>query len=252
MSTALYDKIIFGPIHSRRLGISLGVNLLSPESKHCNFDCIYCECGWNRDHPHGHFNPTEQVVEALEAQLQQMATEGLLPEVITFAGNGEPTMHPDFGHIVELTRALRERLAPRCKIAVLTNATMIHRPAVVAALRTVDDNILKFDSAIESTVRLMNQPNNPRTTAQTIELLRQFSGTGIVQTMFLRSAAVDNTTPAEVEAWLAAIAQIAPAQVMLYSIDRDTPQEGLEAVTKEQMELIAQRVRALGIKATVN
>lgn len=253
MATFLFDKIIFGPIHSRRLGLSLGVNLLNPASKHCNFDCIYCECGWNGDHPGGHFNSLNAVISRLETTLKSMET---LPDVITFAGNGEPTMHPDFDQIIDRTIELRDRLAPQCKIAVLSNATMIDRQNVREALQKVDSNILKLDSAIDSTVNLINQPNRLRPTDQTIELMKMFDGNLIIQTMFLRGSyngvQFDNTTPEQVDAWLKALAEIRPRQVMLYSIDRDTPAQNLEIVSKEQMEQIAEKVQQIGIEAIVS
>lgn len=249
MDTFLFDSIIVGPIHSRRLGTSLGVNLLAPDSKLCNFNCIYCECGWNGVHGTGAFNPYEKVIPALEAKLEEMAAEGKLPDVITFAGNGEPTMHPDFERIIDSTLSLRDRYAPGTKVAVLSNATMIDREAVRKALLRVDRNILKFDSAIDSTMRHINQPQNDRTVEQIIELLQQFQGCLVVQTMFLRGEynghRIDNTTPEEVEAYLDAIRQIHPSEVMLYTIDRNTPADDLQKVPYEEMEAIAARIREM-------
>ncbi len=256
MATFLFDKIIFGPVHSRRLGISLGVNLLLPTAKLCNFDCIYCECGWNGDHRGGSFNTKEDVLFALQSKLSEMALEGELPNYITFAGNGEPTMHPNFLEIIDGTIALRNSVAPLAKIAVLTNATMIDREDVRAALLKIDRPILKFDSAIQSTVELINQPAKKRTVDQTIELLKLFGGQIIIQTMFIRGCykgvTYDNTTPQEVAAWLDAIKEIAPREVMLYSIDRDTPDSGVRKVSREELEQIAKRVEALGITAWVS
>lgn len=256
MSTFLFDKIIFGPIHSRRLGLSLGVNLLNPHSKHCNFDCIYCECGWNSDHPHGTFNTVNSVISRLEQKLVEMSTEGALPDVITFAGNGEPTMHPDFEEIILKTIALRDRLAPTAKIAVLSNATMIDRTSVCRALLAVDRNILKLDSAIDQTVKVLNQPNSNRTVAETIDLLEQFQGALIIQTMFLRGSwngqSFDNTTDQEVDQLIKAYRAIAPQEVMLYSIDRDTPADGLTKISKEELQTIANRIETeTGIKTSV-
>ncbi|MFI3295003.1 MAG: radical SAM protein [Rikenellaceae bacterium] len=256
MATSLFEKIIFGPIKSRRLGISLGVNLLDPHAKLCNFDCIYCECGWNGDHRGGHFNAPEDVIEQLTLALQEMQSQGELPSYITFAGNGEPTMHPRFEQIITQTISLRDRLAPRARIAVLTNATMIDRESVHCALEMVDQNILKFDSAILGTQQLLNRANSPRSIERQIELLGSFSGEFVIQTMFLRGVvdgqAIDNTQQAEVSAWLDALRQISPSQVMLYSIDRDTPLSGLVKVEREELEAIAEQVRELGLCATVS
>ncbi len=256
MSTALFDRVIFGPVRSRRLGISLGVNLLHPTAKLCNFDCIYCECGWNSDNPHGKFNPMSEVLEALEGKLIEMAAEGELPNFITFAGNGEPTMHPDFEAIIEGTIALRDRLAPEAKIGVLTNATMIDRESVRRALKSVDKAMLKLDSGIEGTVNLVNQPNRRRAISETVELMKLFNGDFVLQTMFLRgeynSTPFDNTTKQEVDAWLEIVEELHPSEVMLYSIDRDTPHSELQRVTREELLEIASRVEALGITTTVS
>ncbi|MBR5206796.1 MAG: radical SAM protein [Alistipes sp.] len=254
--TSLYDNIIFGPIRSRRLGLSLGVNLLPIESKLCSFDCIYCECGWNADHPgQRRFNSREDVRTMLDATLARMVAEGTPPDVITFAGNGEPTMHPDFENIIEDTLALRDKHAPEAKVSVLSNATQIHREDVRRALLRVDNNILKLDSAFDATVQLVNKPQGNYTVARTVELLKMFGGKLIVQTMFLRGEylgqRVDNTTEEEVSAWLKLVAEIAPKQVMVYSLDRDTPCQTLEKVEKDELRAIAERVEALGIACSV-
>ncbi len=257
MSTSLFGDIIFGPVHSRRLGISLGINLLPLSSKICTFNCIYCECGWNTRTEKPVLNSREQVRTLLEEKLTQMREQGELPDVITFAGNGEPTMHPDFENIVEDTIKLRDRLAPDAKISVLSNATMLHRADVVRALGKVDNNILKLDSAFDATVQAMNQPQQANYTVErVVEGMRQFNGRLIVQTMFLsgewNGRAIDNTTEKEVEAWLAAVQRIAPSKVMIYTIDRDTPAQGLRKIPKERMQQIAARVEALGIPCSVS
>jgi wyosine [tRNA(Phe)-imidazoG37] synthetase (radical SAM superfamily) len=254
--TSLYNNIIFGPVRSRRLGLSLGVNLLPIESKLCSFDCIYCECGWNADHPgQRRFNAREDVRAMLDATLARMVADGTPPDVITFAGNGEPTMHPDFENIIEDTLALRDKHAPTAKVSVLSNATQIHREDVRRALLRVDNNILKLDSAFDATVQLVNKPQGNYTVARTVELLKMFEGKLIVQTMFLRGEylgqRVDNTTEEEVSAWLKLVAEIAPKQVMVYSLDRDTPCQTLEKVEKDELRAIAARVEALGIPCSV-
>ena len=254
--TSLYDNIIFGPIRSRRLGLSLGVNLLPIESKLCSFDCIYCECGWNADHPgKRRFNAREDVRDMLDATLQKMVADGTPPDVITFAGNGEPTMHPDFENIIADTIALRDKHCPEAKVSVLSNATQIHREDVRSALLRVDNNILKLDSAFDETVQLVNKPQGAYTVARTVELLKAFDGNLILQTMFLRGEylgkRVDNTTEEEVAAWLRLVDEIRPKQVMVYSLDRDTPCQTLEKVEKEELRAIAARVEALGIPCSV-
>ena len=254
--TSLYDNIIFGPVRSRRLGLSLGVNLLPVDSKLCSFDCIYCECGWNDEHPgKRRFNSRDDVRTMLDQTLAKMVKEGTTPDVITFAGNGEPTLHPEFEQIIEDTIALRDKHCPSAKVSVLSNATQIHREDVRRALLRVDNNILKLDSAFDDTVQLINKPQGAYTVARTVELLKAFCGELIVQTMFLRGEylgkRVDNTTEEEVEAWLRLVMEIAPKQVMVYSLDRDTPCQTLEKVEKEELRAIASRVEALGIKCSV-
>lgn len=256
MATFLFDKIIFGPVRSRRLGLSLGVNLLNPSSKHCNFDCIYCECGWNAEHPHGSFNSADLVASTLEKKLDEMAAEGELPSYITFAGNGEPTMHPQFARVIDLTIDIRNRKAPEAKIAVLSNATMIDREAVRDALLKVDRAILKLDSGYNSTIATINRPNNARSAQETIRLMQLFGGRLVVQTMMIRGehqgVKYDNTTPEEIEALKEAYLTIAPAEIMLYSIDRDTPATGVEKVEKAELETIADSLRSEGFLVSVS
>ncbi|MEG1621838.1 MAG: radical SAM protein [Alistipes sp.] len=254
--TALYHDIIFGPIHSRRLGLSLGVNLLPTESKLCSFDCIYCECGWNAEHPgQRRFNRRDDVHRLLEETLRKMVAAGTPPDVITFAGNGEPTMHPEFGAIIDDTLTLRDQLCPAAKVSVLSNATQIGRADVRQALLKVDNNILKLDSAFDETVRLMNNPCGNYAVADVVRNMQLFNGKLILQTMFLRGEykghAIDNTTDKEVAAWLKLVAEIRPAKVMVYSLDRDTPCQTLQKVTKEELSRIAIQVEALGIPCPV-
>ena len=254
--TSLYDNIIFGPVRSRRLGLSLGVNLLPVDSKLCNFDCIYCECGWNEDHPgRRRFNSREDVREMLAKTLRRMVDEGEVPDVITFAGNGEPTMHPDFEDIIADTIALRDQICPQAKVSVLSNATQIHREDVRRALLRVDNNILKLDSAFDATVQLINKPQGSYSVERTVELMKLFEGEMILQTMFLRGEylgqRVDNTTEKAVEAWLDIVEQIRPRQVMIYSLDRDTPCQTLEKVEKEELQKIAARLQERGFNCSV-
>ncbi len=254
--TALYDKIIYGPVRSRRLGISLGVNLLPTTAKVCSFDCIYCECGWNDEHRATRkMCDTADLRTALEEALQAMQSSGELPDVITFAGNGEPTMHPSFDEIIDITIALRDKYAPQAKIAVLSNATQLGREDVCRALRRVDNSILKIDSAIDATARIMNRPQGHYRVEDIVQAMQSFRGEFILQTMFLRGecegVAFDNTTEQEVEAWLQMVERLQPRQVMVYSIARDTPCKTLQKVSTEELSAIAERVRQLGIECSV-
>lgn len=255
--TSLYHDIIFGPVHSRRLGLSLGVNLLPTESKLCSFDCIYCECGWNHEHlGQRRFNRKEDVHRLLEETLQKMVNAGTPPDVITFAGNGEPTLHPHFLEIIDDVIQLRDKFCPSAKVSVLSNATQLHREDVREALLKVDNPILKLDSAFDEIAQLINKPQNPRYRVRTVvEQMKKFNSDMILQTMFLRGEYMghhlDNTEEKQVEAWLRLVEVIRPRQVMVYSLDRDTPCETLEKVSKEELQKIAERVEALGIECSV-
>ena len=244
MSTLLYPSPIYGPVHSRRLGISLGINLMPADGKICTFDCIYCECGYQRDRLTRSRHPSRSVVaSALEAQLRKMHREGVHPDVLTFAGNGEPTSHPD---------------CPGAKVSVLSNSTFIHRPAVREALMRVDNNILKLDTVDAPYIHRVDRPLQPSyDVAKVIEDMKRFHGHLIIQTMFMRGTTdegidVDNTSASFVDPWLQAVADIAPAEVMIYTIDRETPDRHLLKATRQQLDAIRERVKALGIACTAS
>lgn len=252
----LFDQVIFGPIHSRRLGLSLGVNLLPVDAKICSFNCIYCECGFNTTMQEFPFPTRIEVKEILATKLQQMAAGGEIPDVITFAGNGEPTLHPDFEGIIDDTLELRNQFCPSAKVSVLSNSTRIHKPHIFSALKKVDNNILKFDSAIDRTMKLIDQPVGKHINVSwLIEQLGHFEGNLIIQTMFLRGEyqgeKIDNTTDEEVNAWIKALEIIKPKQVMMYSLDRDTPVQNLQKVNVDELNLIAEKVRARGFEVSV-
>ncbi len=258
MVTILFHSTIFGPIHSRRLGSSLGVNLSPNDGKVCTFDCVYCEAGYNSQGTGTTGLPKrENVRKELERKLKQMHQNGEHLDVITFSGNGEPTIHPDFAEIIADTIALRDKYFPQVKISVLSNSTRLDNKDVVNALRLVDNNILKLDSAITSTMRLIDQPNNPAFSSESvIEQIAQFSGQCIVQTMFLRGYhngnRIDNTTDEEITQLIQAYKRISPRQVMIYSIDRKTPEQNLEKVEKDELNKIADIIRNEGIDVTVS
>ena len=257
MSTIIYPSPIFGPVHSRRLGISLGINLLPADGKVCSFDCIYCECGFNKDHRPTLPMPTRETVAAkLEEKLQQMQAEGQLPDVLTFAGNGEPTCHPHFAEIIDDTIRLRNRYCPKAKVSLLSNSTMIHRPQVHDALMRVDNNILKLDTIDPAYINKVDRPHGTYDVQQLIAHMRDFNGHVIVQTMFMRGQwnrqSVDNTGEEYVGPWLEAVKQIRPQQVMVYTIDRETPAQGLEKASREQLDAIRDRVIAAGIPCTAS
>lgn len=257
MPTILFPSPIFGPVSSRRLGVSLGVNLLPEDGKLCTFDCIYCECGYNDERKPSSKIPTRSAVaEELERTLQQMQNEGRGPDVITFAGNGEPTMHPDFPGIIDDTLALRDHYFPTAKVSVLSNATYSHRPAIKAALLRVDNNILKLDTVSPEFINIVDRPVARYDVEKMIERLAAFEGKVQVQTMFLTGEyggqALDNTTEAYVQSWLDALVRIRPEQVYIYTIDRDTPAKGLQKARPEVLDAIGQRVEALGFACSVS
>ena len=253
MSTIIYPSPVFGPVQSRRLGISLGINLLPPDGKVCSFDCIYCECGFNESHRPKQPLPTrEQVATALERKLRQMQEDGQMPDVLTFAGNGEPTCHPHFADIIDDTILLRDLYCPQAKVSVLSNSTMIHRPQVHDALMRVDNNILKLDTVDPDFIRQVDHPAGAYDVNAIIERMKAFQGHIIIQTMFLKGDGIDNTTEQYVAPWLKAVREIAPCQVMIYTIDRETPDQSLRKATHEELDAIRNRVIAAGIPCTAS
>ena len=257
MSTIIYPAPIFGPVHSRRLGVSLGINLMPADGKVCTFDCVYCECGFNADFRPRQRRPTrEEVREALEARLQDMQANGPAPDVLTFAGNGEPTAHPHFSEIIDDTLALRDRYFPKAKVSVLSNSTMLFRPEVVEALKRIDNNILKLDTVEPEYIRRVDRPTGVYDVNEIISRMKAFEGQLIIQTMFMKGThdglSVDNTTDRYVLPWLDAVRDIAPRQVMIYTIDRETPDRNLEKATPEELDRIAALVREAGMEVSVS
>lgn len=252
MSTIIFPSPIFGPVHSRRLGVSLGINLLPSDGKVCSFDCIYCECGYNKEHRPSEALPTrEEVYRALEIRLQEMKENGPKPDVLTFAGNGEPTAHPHFPEIIEDTLKLRDKYFPDAKISVLSNATFIKRPKVFEALGRVDNNILKLDTVDEEYIRMVDRPNGRFDLNEVIDCLKAFRGNLIIQTMFMKGLyegkSVDNTSDEYVLPWLETVKQINPQQVMIYTIDRETPDQNLMKATHEELDRIAGYIEREGV-----
>ena len=257
MPTIIYPSPIFGPVKSRRLGISLGINLLPGDGKVCTFDCIYCECGLNATRRTKSPLPTrEEVAEALEKKLMEMKEHGEQPDVLTFAGNGEPTIHPHFGEIIDDTIALRDRLCPAAKVSVLTNATLITRDTVFEALKKVDNNILKLDTVDSSYIDTIDRPTGKYDVNTIIDRMRAFEGKAVIQTMFLKGEVdgkdVDNTGDRYVMPWIATVKSIAPREVMIYTIDRETPVSGLMKASREELDRIVALLAKEGIKATAS
>lgn len=254
MSTVIYPSPIYGPVHSRRLGLSLGINLMPADGKICTFDCLYCECGFNADRrTRSHYPTREIVVEALEKQLIKMHNDNEHPDVLTFAGNGEPTGNPHFPEIIDDTVKLRDKWCPDAKISVLSNSTFIHREKVRLALMKVDNNILKLDTVNADYIKKVDRPTQPTYDVNDIiEDLKWFNGHVIIQTMFMKGDGADNTGDEYVMPWLDAVKSIKPQEVMVYTIDRETPDRMLQKASHEELDRIKDLVVASGIACTAS
>ncbi len=257
MSTFLFKQIVYGPVRSRRLGVSLGINLSPANGKRCTFDCIYCECGLNKDRIASLPAPSrEEVRKALVCKLEQLTKKELYPDSLTFSGNGEPTMHPDFVGIIDDTLALRNRFSPFTKVAVLTNSTMLHKTEVFQTLHRVDETLMKLDAATDELIALIDQPVIHDFTAhKLIEQLTHFDGNLTIQSMFLKGEhhgiTIDNTREKEVDLWVEALKKIHPQKVMIYTLKRETPVKSLQKIPLELLEAIAEKVRKAGINEIV-
>ena len=235
------EETVFGPIHSRRLGSSLGINLLPRKGKICNFDCVYCECGWNKDGRDDQVLPTAaEVRSALEDKLAACMLEGTPIDSITFSGDGEPTLNPEFPRIIDDTLELRDAYYPQAKVSVLSNATRVHVPAVAEALKRVDNPILKIDAPTDALVEKINHPAPGYRLERVLEALRGFHGDFVLQTMFLRSPDFDSGSPEVLDGWMDIVRDLRPRRIMVYTIDRPTPALGLEKYTAAEMRALVQ------------
>ena len=257
MSTVLYDSPIFGPVHSRRLGVSLGINLMPSDGKICTFDCIYCECGRNSEHHPKHHRPTRtEVYQALRATLVRMKACGPEPNVLTFAGNGEPTANPEFPDIVDDVLSLRDEFFPDAKVSVLSNGTRVTDPAIFSALLKLDNNIQKLDTVNIDYIKLIDHPVGHYDLDAIIKALCDFKGHVIIQTMFLTGSLdgrdMDNTTDEYVLPWIETLRRISPRQVMIYTIDRETPVSTLRKASPESLDRIAGMLRNNGLETSVS
>lgn len=252
----LFNEIVFGPIYSRRFGISLGINLLPLKDKICNFNCIYCECGWtNLKAVKDKFFSMEEIVDAIENKFNLLSDNKTEIDCITFAGNGEPTMHPDFPEILDYVISLRDKYFPKKKIVVLSNSSLLGNWKVFEALQKADLRVLKLDAGTDDLFTKINKPLSSKKIHWYIEKLKEFEGDLIIQTIFFKGNYdghyIDNTQEKEVNAWLLALKQINPRSVMIYTIDRETPAENLEKITEKELSNIAEKVKAIGINANV-
>jgi len=247
------ETLVFGPIRSRRLGSSLGINLLPERGKLCNFDCIYCECGWNADGRGDHRLPTAaELREALRSRLESCRVAGTPIDSITFSGDGEPTLNPDFPEIVDITLSLRDEFYPDAKVSVLSNASRLGDPAVFEALRRVDNPILKIDGSTSGRVRTINRPAFAYDLDRVLEQLRRFEGDFILQTIFLRSPEFDSTDPENVEGWMRIVRELRPREVMVYTVDRETPLAGIGKVSAEEMAALVRPLVEEGFRIQIS
>lgn len=246
------EEIVFGPIHSRRLGSSLGINLLPEKGKFCNFDCIYCECGWNKDGRGDRKLPTASMLhKALEAKLSSCREAGIPIDSITFSGDGEPTLNPDFPEIIDITIGLRDRYYPDAVVSVLSNATMLGREAVFEALKKVDNPILKLDAPTDELVSIINQPQGGYHVSDVVDGMMKFEGDFVLQTMFLKSKEFDSSEPGQLKLWMDIVRNVRPREIMVYTLDREAPAEGLEKFTVEEMKELVRPLMEEGFKVQV-
>jgi len=251
----LWDKIAFGPIQSRRLGSSLGINVSPTQVKICSFDCIYCECGWTLEKsidPHLFF-AVEEITAAMEAKLRQCKEEGTPIDSITFSGNGEPTLHPHFNQIIDALVVLRDKYYPKTAITCLSNATQLANKEVLAALKKIENPILKLDAVTEPLFQLINKPTIPVTVEEVIKHLQQMNGEFILQSLFFKGKidgqCFNNAAEPHLSLWMEVVKQLHPKKVMIYSLDRSTPAQGLEKIAGEELQEIAKQVQRIEINA---
>ena len=248
----LREKLVFGPIFSRRLGSSLGINLLPENGKLCNFDCVYCECGWNRDGREDTRLPQPAELRSeLERVLADCLEKGVRIDSITFSGDGEPTLNPHFPEMIDITLELRDKYFPYSVVSVLSNATVISRPGVREALMRVDNPILKLDAGIDSLALKMNQPSGHYSVRETVEAMKSFNGNFVLQTMFLKGPGINSLAPDNLEAWRNIVRELRPREVMMYTLDRPAPAEGLEKVPVQSMEEAATPLIQEGFKVQI-
>ena len=251
----LHSDYVYGPVQSRRLGVSLGVNILPRVRKICNFECPYCELGFTDSSQKDKLPTVEAVIGELRQHLQYYKENGYEIDTITYAGNGEPTLHPRFEQIIDQTIVVRDELAAEAKIAVLTNATRLDEPGVLRGLKKADERQVKLDAGTEEVFQLVDLPAAGITLAGIVDNIARFDGDVTIQTMFVRGTydgkVVDNTTPAEVAAWLKLLDYLRPNNIQIYSLDRPPAARTLQKVPREDLELIARQVRELGLNVQV-
>jgi wyosine [tRNA(Phe)-imidazoG37] synthetase (radical SAM superfamily) len=256
MNGKLFSEIVFGPIKSRRLGSSLGINLLPTTIKYCTLNCVYCECGWTDADsvPEAGFYKPEVISHELEQKLIYLKNQQVHIDSITFSGNGEPTTHPDFCEIIDRTIAIRDKYIPDSNITVLSNSTMIGDEKIRKALMKIN-NLMKLDAGSEKVFEKINMPKVKISLFEIVENLKKFEGQLIIQSMFVKGIIggeyIDNTSEEEVQGWLKHIQEIKPKEIMIYSLDRRPPLLALEKIEAEELSVIADKCRMLGFNTQV-
>lgn len=251
----LWDNIAFGPVKSRRLGSSLGINVSPTTVKICSFNCIYCECGWTLEKsidPKFFFS-AEEIIAAIDKKLSQCKETCTPIDSITFSGNGEPTLHPQFYQIIDALIVLRDKYYPKTVITCLSNATQLANKKVLAALKKIENPILKLDAVTEPLFQLIDKPTIPISVEEIIGHLQQMNGDFILQTLFFKGEVdgqcFNNAAEPHLSLWLNVVKQLHPKKIMLYSLDRSTPAQQLEKIPVEELEEIAQQLQKFKILA---
>jgi len=253
----LWDKIVFGPIQSRRLGNSLGINVSPTTKKICSFDCIYCECGWTleKNIDPKDFYSVEEITEAIEKKLQECSANNTPVDSITFSGNGEPTLHLNFCQIIDNLIVLRDKYYPGTAITCLSNAAQLANKYVLSVLQKIENPVLKLDAVDESLFQLINKPTIDISVNEIIKQLQSLNGNFIMQSLFLKgmfnNQTFNNAEEPHLSLWIEVVKKLNPKQVMLYSIDRSTPAQGLEKITAEELQKFAIMLQQFGIQAKV-
>jgi wyosine [tRNA(Phe)-imidazoG37] synthetase (radical SAM superfamily) len=251
MGTFLFEDIVFGPVKSRRLGVSLGINVLPGESKLCNYNCIYCECGFSKFARYEDLPSAKKIISRIEASLKTISMERIKIDAITFAGNGEPTMHPDFPLIMEKTIQLRNKYLSDVNIVVLTNATRLENIEILNALNKADKALLKIDTLIQKDFDKVNCPVEDIDITRLPMIIKNGIDNIYIQTMFFRYRDFDNTCKDSLDIYIDAIKFLKPLQVMIYSVARDTPVRGIERVNQEELIIIGDRIRKTGTEVLI-
>ncbi len=253
---ALQSGIIYGPVRSRRLGLSLGINLLPTDYKVCSYNCLYCQYGWT---PRRSLNPAHalkdlpqpaEVRVALEKALRSVVRKRAKLDAVTFSGNGESTLHPEFPEIVDLAAALRDRYLPQLKLAILSNSSTVPREEIRAALNRLDARMMKLDAGSEEIVHQLNGPAPPFYLKEIVDGLKQLKDV-ILQSLFVQGR-ICNADPDAIAQWIERVREIRPALVQIYSLDRVPADARIWKINLPTLEWIANQVRwQAGVKAEI-